>query len=146
MLIAFGADHGGVILKNKLIDFVRSIGHDINDVGPFDQNPVDYPDLAQQVARIVAADQADFGVLICRTGVGMSISANKIRGIRAALVYTPGVAELSRRHNNANVICFGADFMRFEETRDWLQRFLETDFEGGRHQRRVMKIEAGEQP
>jgi ribose 5-phosphate isomerase B len=140
MKISFGADHGGVALKDTLIEFVKSLGHETIDRGTNGKDSVDYPDYAQIVARDVTQRIADFGVLICKTGVGMCISANKIHGIRAALGYSPEIARLSRLHNNANVLCLGASFTEPEVAKQIFRVWIETNFEGGRHEKRVEKM------
>ena len=141
MRIAIGTDHRGFKLKEAVMDLLASKGHTYEDFGCYDEQSVDYPDIAKKVGEAVASGGFDQGVLICGTGIGMSIAANKVRGIRAALCHSVLCAERARQHNNANVICFG------EETgKDLLEKmvtaFLETDFEGGRHQARVDKIMA----
>ena len=139
MKIAIGNDHRGYQLKLKIITWLKNHGHKIDDVGAFSEDSVDYPDFAGKVAISVAHGEAERGVLICGTGIGMSMSANKLPEIRAALVYKPEYAALTRRHNDANVLCLGelnGDDLNLEV----LQVFMETEFEGGRHQRRVDKI------
>lgn len=139
--IAFGADHGGFELKNALIEFVRSIGHAALDCGVNRNESVDYPDYARAVGELIVSGKADVGVLICRTGIGMCMAANKIPGIRAAIGYHNEVARLSRLHNNANVLCFGADFSNIESARGILKTWLDTPFSGeNRHIKRVDKI------
>jgi len=139
--IAFGSDHGGYKLKNALIEFARASGHEVLDCGVNRSASVDYPDYARAVGEAITTGRAEVGVLICRTGVGMCIAANKINGIRAALGYQPEVARLSRLHNNANVLCFGADFFTVEFARDILKIWLETPFsKEQRHLNRVAKI------
>lgn len=135
-----GSDHGGVELKAKLIDFAKQQGIKIQNLGPDSRDSVDYPDFAKIVGEKVLATENSLGILICRSGIGMSISANKVRGIRAALVSSEAMAEVSRRHNDANVICFGADFIEPEVAEKALMKFITTDFEGGRHARRVEKM------
>ncbi len=135
-----GSDHGGIDLKNELINYALKKGIDIQNLGTNSRDSVDYPDLAKAVARKVLAEEDALGILICRSGIGMSISANKIKGIRAALVKSEELAVLSRQHNNANVICFGADFIDPDIAKKAIIKFVETDFEGGRHARRVNKM------
>ncbi len=141
MKIAFGSDHGGFKLKGDLLSFAQKQGYEVLDFGTFSEQRVDYPDYARIVGCSVTSGETDFGVLICRSGEGMTIAANKIRGIRAALGWNRAVAELSRRHNNANVLCFGADFVTPEDAEEIFLAWLSTPFEGGRHQRRVEKME-----
>lgn len=141
MRIAFGADHGGYQLKNALIEFVRSSGHTVIDCGVNSDGSVDYPDYARAVCETITSGRADAGVLICRTGVGMCIAANKIHGIRAGIGYQTEVARLSRLHNHTNVLCFGGDFITVESARETLKMWLETPYsDDPRHVRRVDKI------
>lgn len=137
LLIA--SDHGGVKLKKELIKRLKS-DCEVKDLGTNDKSAVDYPDYAKKVAKQVASEPGSKGILICRSGVGMSMAANKVDNVRAALAYNPLIATLSRQHNNANVICFGADFISIEDAYKATDNFIKTDFEGGRHQRRVDKI------
>lgn len=141
MIIAIGADHGGVELKSALIEFIKNSGYTVIDCGTSGPESVDYADYAGAVTKLITNGKADRGVLICKSGVGMSIAANKVRGIRAALVYNKDIASLSRKHNNANVICFGASFVDSAAAREMLNIWLNTEFEGGRHQRRVDKLD-----
>ena len=141
MKIAFGADHGGFQLKNYLLKALAAESHIVLDMGTSSAESVDYPDFARQVARAVASGEAERGVLVCRTGQGMCIAANKISGARAAHGYNPEATRLSRMHNDANILCFGADFISEEDALRNLHIWLDTEFEGGRHQRRVSKIE-----
>lgn len=140
MKIAFGADHAGYRLKKELVQFARSLGHVVIDYGTNSDGSVDYPDYARPVAEAVASGDVERGVLVCASGIGMSIAANKVRGIRAARVDTCAEAEFSRRHNDANVLCFGQRYIDSEEAKRALRSWLETEFEGGRHQRRIDKI------
>jgi ribose 5-phosphate isomerase B len=147
MKIAIGSDHRGFEAKSRLIDSLRRQGHEVIDVGTTGRESVDYPDMAFSVARAVAAGQAERGILLCGTGIGMCIAANKVKGVRAAPCHDPLTAEMSRRHNDANVLCLSADLLG-EDVIDRMARlWLETAFEGGRHARRVEKIvrfESGE--
>lgn len=140
MKISIGADHGGVELRTALVQWLESEGHTVTDHGTFTEDSVDYPDYAAMVGHDVASGKSNFGVLICRTGVGVCISANKIKGVRAAAVHNEDDAHLSREHNNANVICFGASHEDVPTATRFLQIFLSAQFEGGRHERRVDKI------
>jgi len=141
MKVIFGADHGGVALKKVLVEHAASLGYEVHDVGTHGTDSVDYPDYAHKVADLLGKDDHSYGVLICKTGIGMSISANKQRGIRAALCYNAKVTRLSREHNNANVMCLGADYISATDAKKRLEIFLRTDFTGGRHLRRVRKFE-----
>ncbi len=138
--IAIGADHAGYPLKQALLETVLK-GYDVIDLGTDSTAPVDYPDIARRVATVVAAGKADKGILICGTGIGMSIAAGKVRGIRAARCTEPFSAELSRRHNDANILCLGARITGVELASRTVEVWLNTSFEGGRHARRVGKIE-----
>ncbi|MFH1213845.1 MAG: ribose 5-phosphate isomerase B [Candidatus Neomarinimicrobiota bacterium] len=141
MRIAFGADHGGYILKNSLIEFARSFNHSVIDCGSNSSASVDYPDYARAVCEAVNAGQADVGVLVCRSGVGMCISANKIHGIRAVVGYQAENARQSRRHNHTNVLCFGADFITAESAGEIMKIWIETPYsDNERHIRRVEKM------
>jgi ribose 5-phosphate isomerase B len=139
MRIYIGNDHRGYKLKLKIVDWLKSQGHEVADVGADSEASADYPDFAGKVARAVSHGQAERGILICGTGIGMSMSANKLPEIRAALVYKPKFAALTRMHNDANVLCLGemnGDDLNMEV----LKVFMATEFEGGRHQRRIDKI------
>lgn len=139
MKIAIGSDHRGYKLK-EFLKVRLSISHEVKDFGTNSEEPCDYPDIAIPLAESVAKGEYDFGVLICYTGIGMSISANKVKGIRAAHVTDERLAILSRKHNNANIICLPGGFMDENEALNAVVSFLETEFEGGRHQRRIEKI------
>jgi len=139
--IAIGSDHRGFAVKAKLTQLLARLGHEVADLGTHDEDAVDYPDIAAAVSRQVAAGQADRGILICGSGIGMSMSANKFAGIRAALCHDDITAEMSRRHNNANVLCLSADLLGERLIDRMVEIWLETQFEGGRHARRVGKIE-----
>ena len=141
MKISLGSDHAGFRLRNALIATLRTQGHELIDRGPTDETSVDYPDFAQAVAADISSGAAQFGVLVCSTGIGISIAANKVSGIRAALCTNEDAAEFSRRHNDANVICFGQKYTTPEMAAKYLSIFLQTEFEGGRHSRRVGKLE-----
>ncbi len=142
MKIAIGADHAGFAAKEEIKSVIKALGHQVLDAGPGSDASVDYPDFAEKVARAVASREADRGVLICGTGIGMSIAANKVRGIRAAVITDEKTADLSRRHNDANVFCAGARITPVVKIAESLKVWLETPFEGGRHQNRVGKISA----
>ena len=140
MRIAIAADHAGFALKQALRDLLAADGHEVNDFGTQSTESTDYPDYASLVAHEVADGRADRGVLVCSTGIGMSIAANKVEGVRAALVTNAATARLTRQHNDANIIALGANFIDVEAATPMLDAFLNTDFEGGRHARRVAKI------
>lgn len=140
MTIYIGVDHGGVELKRELITKLGNLDYNVKDLGTHNTQSVDYPEYAQKVANKVSQNKNSLGVLICRTGIGMSIAANKAKGIRAALCYNPQIAIQSRKHNDANIICFGADYISSEEAWQSLQNFLNTKFEGARHKRRIDKL------
>ena len=137
--IWIGADHAGVELKSALTDQLKS-EYIIEDVGPFDTKSVDYPDYAEQVAKAVTQDKNAQGILICGSGIGMSIAANKIRGIRAALVHSVETAKLSKQHNNANVLCIGARMTAPDLAIEMAKAWLSSTYEGDRHQKRIDKI------
>ncbi len=138
--IVLASDHAGVRMKRRLGDALRSWGYAVEDLGPATEESVDYPDFAEKVARRVAAGDGRLGVLVCGTGIGMSIAANKFAGVRAALLYDDFAALHARLHNDANVAVFGARTMRDEEAEGRLKIFLGAAFEQGRHARRLDKI------
>lgn len=140
MKIAVASDHRGVEMKSKILDMIRSYGHESLDYGPNGSESVDYPDFASKVAEAVSQKRIDRGILICGTGIGMCIVANKFDGVRAAGVNDPLTAELSRRHNDSNVMCLSADLIGAQSLDRMIESWLKTEFEGGRHQRRVEKI------
>lgn len=140
MKIAIGSDHRGFEAKERIKALLHELGADIVDHGTNSRDACDYPDLALAVARQVASGEADRGILLCGSGVGMSITANKVRGIRAALCHDDLTVQLSRRHNDANVLCMPADLVGDALMKSMVRTWLETDFEGGRHARRVAKI------
>ena len=142
MRIALGGDHRGFALKAKLIDQLQQMGHEAIDLGPDSAESVDYPDYAEAVARKISSGEADRGILICGSGMGMCIAANKVPGIRAATCNDELSAEMSRRHNNLNVMCLSADRIGEKPIEDMVRVWLETEFDGGRHQTRVDKITA----
>lgn len=141
MKIAIASDHGGFELKEKLKSYLASKKMETEDLGTDSPESVDYPDFAKKMARHILALKADLGILICGTGVGISIAANRFKGIRAALLYSPFVAEMAKKHNNANVVVFGGRTMDFDNVKECLDVFLKTEFEGGRHLRRIEKID-----
>ncbi len=140
MKIVIGCDHGGYELKKAVISALNAQNFDILDVGTNSNESVDYPDFAVLACEKIIKNEAMFGVLICTTGEGISITANKIKGIRCGIGYNDDVASLMRKHNNANVIAFGAKYTTIEEAIKRIMIFISTEFEGGRHERRVNKI------
>lgn len=142
--IAIGADHGGFELKEKVRQYLTGKGHNVEDLGTNSAESVDYPDFARKVAERVAARGADFGIVICGTGLGVAMTANKVRGIRAAPCNDTISARFARSHNDANVLTMGGRLIDLGTAEKILGIFLSTPFEGGRHQRRVEKIAAVE--
>lgn len=140
MKYVIGNDHGGLDLVDVVKETLESLGHEVIHVGTTDNESVDYPDFANLACQKVLDKEADFAILICGTGIGMSISANKICGIRAAAVSECYSARMSRAHNNANCLCIGARVIGSETAKMIVEEFAKTDFEGGRHQKRVDKI------
>ena len=140
-MIAIASDHAGVELKRALCEVILASGREARDLGPADTTSVDYPDFAHRVADAVLSGEAAMGVLICGTGIGMSLSANRHPFVRAALCHDAFTAEMARRHNDANVLCLGARVTGLGVAEQIVRIFLDTPFEGGRHQRRVEKIE-----
>ncbi len=140
MKIAVASDHRGFTVKNMILALVESLGHDGLDLGPDSNDSVDYPDFAAAAAGAVADGTADRGILICGTGMGMCIVANKFHGVRAANCHDDLTAEMSRRHNDSNVLCLSADLLGDRLVNRMIEIWLETEFEGGRHARRVEKI------
>jgi ribose 5-phosphate isomerase B len=143
--IAIGCDHRGLALKELIMPLLQNAGHNYEDFGCYGTDPVDYPDIAQKVGEVVAAGSFDQGILICSTGIGMSIAANKIKGIRAALCCDVFAAQRARQHNDANVLCLGGEDVNTELALRIVSTFLATEFGGGRHLRRVNKIRALEE-
>ncbi|MBB6481468.1 ribose 5-phosphate isomerase B [Spirochaeta isovalerica] len=138
--IIIGNDHGAVELKNAIVAHLTGKGFEVKDLGVGEEEAVDYPDKAEELCRELLAGDYKFGILLCGTGIGISISANKIDGIRCALPQDLFAAEMSKLHNNANVIAFGGRIAYKDSVTDMIDKFMETDFEGGRHDRRVDKI------
>ncbi len=143
--IVLGADHAGFALKEKVREYLTSKGLEVDDQGPLTPDPVDYPDYAEKVATRVASKEADYGVLMCGTGLGVAIAANKVRGIRAATCNDTLSAHFARAHNDANVLALGGRLVDDATARKILDVWLATPFEGGRHARRVEKIAAIDQ-
>ena len=142
MKIAVGSDHAGYELKERVRELLREMGHVVTDFGTDSAESIDYPDFAAAVSNAVASGKADRGVLVCFTGVGMSMAANKVRGVRAALGFDAGEVALTRAHNDANVLTLGAKYTDEAAAAKLIGVFLETEFEGGRHARRVAKMMA----
>lgn len=145
MKIAVGNDHRGFEAKQQIKNIVTQLGHEVIDVGSNDSNPVDYPDAAYLAATAVSKKQVDRAILVCGTGIGMCITANKIKGIRAALCNDELSARVSRHHNDANVLCISGDLTGEVLLRKIVEVWLDTEFSGGRHQRRIEKIAAIEE-
>lgn len=141
-MIVIGCDHGGFELKQALIRHLESIGEEVKDCGTYDASSVDYPDIAEKTCKEYLRGGYDFGILICGTGIGISIAANKIDGIRCALVGTEYAAEMTKRHNNANMLAFGGRVTGSELAISILNAYMRAQFEGGRHQGRIDKIHA----
>ena len=139
MKIAIAADHGGFALKEALKQHYTTL--DLIDYGTDSVDSVDYPDYAQKVVRAILTGQADLGILICGTGIGISIAANRYKGIRAALLYSAEAAQLAKAHNNANILVFGGRTMAVDDVIKRIDIFLQTEYEGGRHQRRLNKLD-----
>ncbi|MCC7296905.1 MAG: ribose 5-phosphate isomerase B [Bacteroidia bacterium] len=142
MNIAIGSDHAGFKLKNDLLVYLLEKGYEIQDFGPDSADSVDYPDFAHPVSQSVASGENELGILICGSGNGVCMTANKHKGIRAALAWEEEVAALARQHNNANIVCIPARFVSKAKGFKIADAFLEATFEGGRHERRVEKMEA----
>ncbi|REJ89188.1 MAG: ribose 5-phosphate isomerase B [Planctomycetota bacterium] len=141
MKVAVASDHRGVRVKGQILSQLADLGHEGVDCGPEDTDSVDYPEYAAKVARAVSAGEVERGILICGTGMGMCIAANKFPRVRAVSCHDDVTAEMSRRHNNANVMCLSADLLGERLLGRIVEIWLRTDFEGGRHQRRIEKIE-----
>jgi ribose 5-phosphate isomerase B len=141
--LTIASDHAGLPLKLALLAALEAEGHTVQDQGTHGPESVDYPDYAARVAEAVAAGTARFGILVCGSGIGMAIAANRHPGIRAAVLHDSTEARLTRAHNNANIACFGARTIGVETALDALRVFLATPYEGGRHDRRLAKLDAG---
>ncbi len=141
MKFYIATDHAGYALKEFTKEFVKSLGHDIIDLGPDSADRVDYPDFAKKCAKTVIKDKGSFGIVICGTGIGISISANKVAGIRAALCHDAYTATMARAHNDANILAFGERVVGRGVIESIIEAFCNTEFEGGRHAGRVDKIE-----
>ncbi|MFU0833195.1 MAG: Ribose-5-phosphate isomerase [Oscillospiraceae bacterium] len=146
-MIALGADHGGFALKEAIRQYLESQKIEYRDFGTFNENSVDYAPIAAQVAHYIADGNAELGILCCGTGIGMSIAANKVKGIRAAVCANAYCAEITRHHNNANILCLGGRVINEQQAVEFVKLFLNAPFDGGRHQRRIdeiAQIERGE--
>ena len=141
MKIAIGSDHGGFKLKQQIVSFLKKQKHRVKDFGTYSKESCDYPLIAHSVAKSVARRKYQRGILICKSGIGNSIVANKVKGVRAALCYNVKAAKLSRKHNDANVLALGALFTNISKSKQIIKIWLNTRFEGGRHLRRVKQIE-----
>lgn len=142
--IAIGCDHGGYSLKTEIVPYLEEKGYILTDVGSYSPAAVDYTDIAPKVAELVQSGECELGILLCGTGIGMSILANKYKGIRAAVCTEAFCAEMTRKHNDANIICMGGRVIAPEIAKELCDIFLTTEFEGGRHERRVNAIKAVE--
>ncbi len=140
MKITIGSDHGAVNLKDEIKKVLSELNVEIDDVGTFGTDSVDYPDIAEKVCAAVTSGQADKGIVLCGTGIGISIAANKIHGIRCALCNDVYSAKMSRKHNNANVLAMGGRVLGFGTASEIVRAWIETEFEGGRHEKRIKKI------
>jgi ribose 5-phosphate isomerase B len=145
MRIAIGSDHRGFVVKNRVIELLKRLNQEVVDAGPSSNESVDYPDIALIVGKQVSEGTVDRGILICGTGIGMCIAANKFPGVRAAPCHDDLTAEMSRRHNDLNVLCLSADMLGEKLIDRMVEIWLKTEFEGGRHARRVGKIAGMEQ-
>lgn len=139
-IVPIGADHAGFILKGKVINLLESLGYEVKDFGCFSEESIDYPDYAHPVADLVENNKGMLGILICGSGNGINMTANKHTGIRSALCWDVEIAALARQHNDANIVALPARFISSELALEIVQTFLGTEFEGGRHQRRIDKI------
>ena len=144
MRIAIGCDHRGLNLKQFVMKLISQMGHSYEDLGCYTTESVDYPDIAKKVAEAVTRGDFDYGILVCGTGIGMCIAANKVKGIRAALCHNVLGAQRARQHNDANIICLEGEGQTQDTVREIIDAFLNNKFEGGRHQRRLDKIRAME--
>lgn len=141
MKLSIGSDHAGYAYKEEIKKYLSNKGYEMIDVGTYSTESCDYPEYGKEAAKKVACGEAEYGILVCSSGEGISIAANKIKGIRCGIAYNDDVARLIRQHNNANMIAFGASFMALSDVLRRIDIFLSTPFEGGRHERRVNKID-----
>ncbi|MBQ3033948.1 MAG: ribose 5-phosphate isomerase B [Deferribacterales bacterium] len=139
--IAIGSDHAGFSLKQTIIDYLTDKGIQVDDCGTYSEESTDYPDYAAKVAKTVVSDDSYAGILICGTGIGISIAANRFKGVRAALCHDSFTAAMSRKHNNANILAMGAKVVSWEIAKEIIDIWLSEEYEGGRHERRLEKIE-----
>ena len=140
MNVAIGCDHCGLFLNQKVMDYLHDSGYVCHDYGCYNTDSVDYPDIAKEVSESVSSGSSEKGILVCGTGIGMSIAANKLKGIRAALCYDALAASRARKHNDANILCLKGEDIETSTTLDIVRTFLSSNFEGGRHIRRINKI------
>lgn len=145
MKIAIGCDHGGLEHKNAIAEHLRERGFEVEDFGIYEQKPIDYPEIALKVAKSVAKKENELGILVCGTGIGMSLAANKVKGIRAAAVSEHFSAKYTRLHNNSNILCLGGRVIGVGTALELADIFVDTQFEGGRHQKRIDMISAIEE-
>ncbi len=138
--IALGGDHAGYTYKKEIIADLQSKGYEVKDFGPFSEASVDYPDFVHPLSKAVESKEFDFGILICGSGNGVAITANKYKDIRASLCWTNDLAAVARQHNDAHILCLPARFIELSDAKKFVQTFIDTPFEGGRHQNRVDKI------
>ncbi len=138
--ICIASDHAGYGLKEKIKDYLVNKSISVIDIGPFSDISVDYPDYAKKVSKRILSQKSDVGILVCGSGTGMAITANKFKGIRAAQCYSKSSVILSREHNNSNIICLGSRLLKYKEAFKYVIYFLNTKFKGGRHQKRINKI------
>ena len=142
MRVAIGCDHRGLKIKQAIMEFLPGLNHSYHDFGCYNADPVDYPDIARKVAESVASGDFDQGILICSTGIGMSIAANKMKSVRAALCHDTFTAQRARQHNDANILCLGGENIEVNAALEVVKTYLSTDFEGGRHILRLNKVKA----
>ena len=142
MKIAIGCDHGGLEHKNAIAEHLRERGFEVEDFGIYEQKPIDYPEIALKVAKSVAEKENELGILVCGTGIGMSLAANKVKGIRAAAVSEHFSAKYTRLHNYSNILCLGGRVIGVGTALELADLFVDTEFEGGRHQKRIDMISA----
>lgn len=139
--VALACDHGGYELKSKIAEYLQSLGFEVCDFGAYSTESCDYPDFARPAAESVANGDCAWGIAVCTTGIGVSMVANKVCGVRCALCTNADMAHMTRAHNNANMIAMGQKYVDFDTARDIIDQFVNTEFEGGKHERRVNKIE-----
>lgn len=140
-IIGVGSDHGGFALKEEIKNYLVELGYEVKDYGTNNEESVDYPEYGKKVARAVVAEEVHRGIVVCGTGIGISLAANKVEGIRCALCSDTYSAKMSRQHNNANMLALGGRVLGVDLAKDVVKAWLDSEFEGGRHERRVLKIE-----